>query len=76
MKADFCRDCVYSKTNNNKGFWIRICEKYNRTNIAYVDKCPMDYTQEDIDWIKEKEREDSKRGHILYGSIVHNVSEV
>lgn len=76
MKTEICKDCMYSRAINKKGVWSRICKKNAGINIVNIDKCPMNYTQEDIDWIEEKEKEDSKRGYILYGITKRDLTEV
>lgn len=70
MKADFCKDCVYYETPK-KNYYGK-CKKSFCSDIRSIINCPMNYTEKDLEWRDEKEKEDSLRGYILY-SIVKEV---
>lgn len=65
MKSKVCHDCLYVKTDS-KGRTSRRCTKYGNCDIRYIEKCPMGYTESDIDWAEEIGRQDGRRQHPLY----------
>ena len=66
--VQICKDCAYvvRKQKNNRR--TIHCEKTGQ-NILYIVSCPLRYTQEDIDWVNEKSREDSRRGRPLSAPV-------
>lgn len=65
MNIRVCKDCLYAKniseTNRNK-----CCTLHYNIRCQLVDKCPMEFNDNDIDWVIAKTIEDQKRGYILY----------
>ena len=65
MNTVVCKDCVYSfvKNSSDKN---RRCNQSDDIEIRYVKECPLSYSEKDIEWVEQKEKEDRERGYTLY----------
>ena len=64
MNTVVCENCIYYCKIETS---VRKRCRYNiAVDIRSLVKCPRGYNEKDIEWIDLKEKEDEKRGGVLY----------
>lgn len=65
MKSRVCSECLHSFVNDKLNL-NRRCRLYSNMEIRQIEKCPLSFSDKDIDWVEQKEKEDRERGYVLY----------